>query len=94
MVGHDVWIGYEAVVMPGVKIGHGAVVASKSVVVGDVPPYTVVGGNPARPLRQRFPDEIVAELLAIAWWDWDVEKITRNLERIVAADITGLRAAE
>jgi len=94
VVGHDVWIGYEAVVMPGVKIGHGAVVASKSVVVGDVPPYTVVGGNPARPLRQRFPDEIVAELLAIAWWDWDVEKITRNLERIVAADITGLRAAE
>lgn len=91
VVGNDVWIGYEATIMPGVRIGDGAIVAAKSVVVGDVPPYTVVGGNPAQPIRQRFSDEVVAELLAVAWWDWPVEKITRHLEVIMAADIEALR---
>ncbi|PLZ68532.1 chloramphenicol acetyltransferase, partial [Fischerella thermalis WC344] len=83
VIGNDVWIGYEAVIMPGVKIGDGAIVAAKSVVVKDVPPYAVVGGNPASLLRQRFPDEIINALLEIAWWNWDIEKITRNLEKIV-----------
>jgi virginiamycin A acetyltransferase len=64
------------------------------VVVGDVPPYAIVGGNPAKVLRFRFPDEIVAALLDIAWWSWSAEKITRNLERIMAADIDALRGAE
>ena len=90
VVGNDVWIGYQSVIMPGVKIGDGAIVAAKSVVVKDVPPYTVVGGNPAISLRQRFSDETINILLEIAWWNWDIEKITRNLEKIVSADIKAL----
>jgi virginiamycin A acetyltransferase len=91
VIGNDVWIGYEALIMPGVKIGNGAIIASRSVVVADVPAYTVVGGNPARPIKARFPEEIVAELEAIAWWDWPVEKISAHLDVIVAADIQALR---
>jgi virginiamycin A acetyltransferase len=94
VIGNDVWVGYEAVMMPGVKVGDGAIVAAKSVVVGDVPPYAIVGGNPARLIRQRFGDEVVEGLLAIAWWDWDIGKITRNLDKIVAADIEALRDCE
>ena len=90
VVGNDVWMGYEALVMPGVQIGHGAIIASRSVVTADVPPYAIVGGNPARVIRRRFPDETVAALLDIAWWDWDAEKVTKNLEAIVSADIEGL----
>jgi virginiamycin A acetyltransferase len=90
IVGNDVWIGYEALIMPGGKIGDGAIVAAKSVVVGNVEPYTIVGGNPARVIRQRFSDEVIAALLEIAWWNWDIEKITRNLEKIVGADIEAL----
>ena len=91
VIGNDVWIGYEAVILPGVTIGDGAIVAATSVVTKDVPPYTVVGGNPAKPLRQRFSEETIAHLLEIAWWNWDIEKITRNLEKIVGADIEALR---
>lgn len=90
VIGNDVWIGYKAVIMPGVKVGDGAIIAAKSVVVGDVQPYTIVGGNPAKPIRQRFNDEVIQALLEIAWWNWDIEKITRNLETIVAADIEAL----
>lgn len=93
IVGNDVWLGYEAMVMPGVRIGDGAIVAARSVVVTDVEPYTIVGGNPARPLRRRFPDAVVADLLELRWWDWDAMHITRHLEAIVAADIGALRAA-
>jgi virginiamycin A acetyltransferase len=91
IVGNDVWIGYEALIMPGVKIGDGAIISSRSVVVSDVPAYTISGGNPARPIKQRFPPEIVAELESIAWWDWPVEKITRHLPLIVSADVGRLR---
>jgi hypothetical protein len=70
-VGHDVWIGHGAVIMPGVTIGTGAVVGAGAVVTKDVPPYTIVVGVPARPLRMRFPQEVADQLLAIAWWDWD-----------------------
>ncbi|MGE5490250.1 MAG: Vat family streptogramin A O-acetyltransferase [Actinomycetota bacterium] len=93
VIGNDVWIGYDSLIMPGVKIGDGAIISSRSVVVSDVPAYGVVGGNPARPIRQRFPAEIVAELEAIAWWDWPIEKISKNLPAIVSADIAALRAA-
>jgi virginiamycin A acetyltransferase len=86
-IGHDVWIGYDSLIMPGVQIGHGAIVSSRSVVTRDVPPYTIVGGNPAQPLKQRFDDVVIARLLQIAWWDWPVEKISRNLAAIVAADL-------
>jgi virginiamycin A acetyltransferase len=94
VIGNDVWIGYEAVLMPGVTVGDGAIIAAKSVVVSDVPPYAIVGGNPARLIRQRFGNDLVEALLAIAWWDWDIGKITRNLDKIVAADIEALRACE
>ena len=93
VVGNDVWIGYEAVIMPGVNIGDGAIVAAKSVVTKDVPPYAIVGGNPAQVIRLRFSEAVVAELLVIAWWHWDIEKITRNLEHIVGADLEALRSS-
>jgi virginiamycin A acetyltransferase len=93
VVGNDVWFGYESLIMPGVQVGHGAIIAARSVVVADVKPYTVVGGNPAKPIKERFAPEIVKELLRIAWWDWGIEKITRNLRQIVSADIEALRSA-
>jgi virginiamycin A acetyltransferase len=93
VVGNDVWIGYESLIMPGVRIGDGAIIASRSVVVSDIPAYAIAGGNPARVIRRRFTDEAIAELEAIAWWDWPVERITRNLRHIVDADIDALRRA-
>jgi len=92
-IGNDVWIGYEALVMPGVKIGNGAVIASKSVVTADVPAYSVVGGNPAKVIKYRFEESIIATLQSVAWWNWSAEKITANLEAIVGADIHALRTA-
>lgn len=71
IIGHDTWLGHNAIIMPGVTVGTGAVVGSGAVVTKDVPPYMIVGGVPARPIRQRFPDEVVEKLLRIAWWDWD-----------------------
>lgn len=91
IVGNDVWIGYDALIMPGVRIGNGAVVSSRSVVVSDVPAYTIVGGNPARPIRQRFAPDAVAILESLAWWDWPIDRITRHLELIVAGDVEALR---
>ena len=93
VVGNDVWIGYRALILPGVRIGDGAIVAAGAVVTRDVPPYTVVGGNPASPIRPRFPEETVRALLDIAWWNWDADKITRNLAAIVSADLDALRGA-
>lgn len=92
VIGNDVWIGYEAVIMPGVKIGDGAIIAAKSVVSKNVQPYGIVGGNPAQIIRQRFPDPMVQVLLEIVWWNWNIEKITSNLAKIVNADIDALRA--
>lgn len=91
VIGNDVWIGYEATIMPGIKIGDGAIIAAKSVVTKDVLSYTIVGGNPAKVIRQRFSTEIIQMLLEICWWNWDIAKITRNLEKIVSADIDALR---
>lgn len=91
VIGNDVWIGYEAVIMPGVKIGDGVIIGAKSVVTKDVEPYTVVGGNPAKTIRKRFCDNVIEILLDICWWDWNIEKITRNLEKIVNADIKELQ---
>jgi virginiamycin A acetyltransferase len=93
VIGNDVWIGYQSLIMPGVKIGDGAIIAARSVVTKDIPPYTIFGGNPARLLKQRFSDAIIKDLLAIAWWDWDIAKITRHLDKIVASDIAALLAA-
>jgi virginiamycin A acetyltransferase len=85
VIGNDVWLGYDALIMPGVKVGDGAIVAARAVVTSDVSPYTIAGGNPAKPVKQRFPDEVAAELLVIRWWDWPVDKITRNLHAIIGA---------
>ena len=81
---------YDALVMPGVRIGNGAIVSSRSFVVQDVPAYTIVGGNPAKPIRQRFDASTVARLEALAWWDWPIEKITALLEFIVSGNVDAL----
>ncbi len=93
VVGNDVWIGYGVTVMPGVTIGDGAIVATASVVARDVPPYAIVGGNPAQVIRYRFGEEDRARLLSLAWWDWDAEKITRNVRAICSGDIGALEGA-
>ncbi|MDQ5988606.1 MAG: Streptogramin A acetyltransferase [Syntrophus sp. SKADARSKE-3] len=92
-IGNDVWVGYDSLIMPGVKIGDGAIIASRSVVVTDVAPYTIAGGNPANPIKQRFATETISALLEIKWWDWDAQKITRNLESIGSANLEVLRNA-
>jgi phosphonate metabolism protein (transferase hexapeptide repeat family) len=78
-IGHDVWIGHGAIVLPGRSIGTGAVIAAGAVVTKDVPAYTIVGGNPARPIRRRFPEEITGRLAALSWWDWEHEALRRAL---------------
>lgn len=93
VIGSDVWIGQEATILPGVRIGDGAIVAAKAVVGREVPPYAIVAGNPARVVRLRFPDPIVADLLALRWWDWSVDKITRNLDAIRGSDLPALKNA-
>ena len=93
MVGNDVWFGYRAMVMPGVRIGHGAIIASGAVVVDDVPDYGIVGGNPARLIRRRYSDADVARLLALAWWDWPAEHITEHIRTIMSGSIDELEAA-
>ncbi|HEY9052783.1 MAG TPA: Vat family streptogramin A O-acetyltransferase [Gammaproteobacteria bacterium] len=93
LIGNDVWIGYEATIMPGIKVGDGAIIASKAVVTKDVPPYSVVGGNPAKIIKQRFDQNSINKLLEIAWWNWPIEKITENLEAIVGSDMALLLQA-
>lgn len=93
IVGNDVWIGMEALVMPGVTIGHGAIVATRAVVSRDVPPYAIVAGNPARVVNSRFDSATIDRLLAVAWWDWPVDKVTRNLDAVRGADISRLEQA-
>lgn len=83
IIGNDVWIGYEAVIMAGVHIGDGAVIAARAVVTKDVPPYTIVGGTPARKIRMRFEEETIAKLQQIQWWNWPVEKIRQSLPYIM-----------
>ena len=90
VVGNDVWIGYEAVIMAGVTIGDGAIIGTRAIVTKDVPPYTIVGGVPAKIIRKRFPDEVISKLLEIRWWDWEKNKIEKNIEKIKSGDIEKL----
>jgi virginiamycin A acetyltransferase len=90
IIGNDVWIGYESLIMPGVKVGNGAILSSRAVVASDVPPYTIVGGNPARPIKQRFDAETIAILESVAWWDWPIEAISKHLQLIVSGDVGAL----
>ncbi len=91
VVGNDVWFGAGITVMPGVHIGDGAIIAARSVVTKDVAPYAIVGGNPARLIRQRFDDELTDYLLRIKWWDWPPEKIFANLDALCSADLDRIR---
>lgn len=91
VIGSDVWIGYETVVLSGVTIGDGAIIGTRAVVTKDVPPYTIVGGVPARPIRKRFDDRTIAVLLRLRWWDWPRERIARNISAIQAGRIDLLR---
>ena len=93
VIGNDVWIGYDSLIMPGVTIGDGAIISSRSVVTRDVAPYTIVGGNPAHPIKQRFEADVVAQLLEIAWWNWSAQKICQHLKAITAGDIAALKRA-
>ena len=95
VIGNDVWIGYDAVVLAGVTVGDGAIIAARAVVTKDVPPYTIVGGVPARSIRRRFSDSEIDQLLELKWWDWPEEKIARSIGVIQSGDLEGLkRAAE
>jgi len=93
VIGSDVWIGFEAVLLSGVHVGDGAIIATRATVTRDVEPYTIVGGTPAKPIRKRFPPEVVADLLALRWWDWPSAKIMANIRNIQAGDIAALKAA-
>lgn len=94
VIGNDVWIGYGATIMPGIQVGDGAIIASLSVVTRNVEPYTVVGGNPAQEIRKRFDQFLIQELLDIRWWDWEIDKITRNVKAICGSDLNALRNAQ
>ncbi len=91
VIGNDVWIGYEAVIMAGVTVGDGAIIGTRAVVTKDVPPYTIVGGVPAKPIRKRFDNETLDELLKIRWWDWTEEKIARNIQAIQSGCLKHLK---
>lgn len=90
IIGNDVWIGYNATIMAGVRIGDGAIIATNSTVIKDVEPYAIVGGNPTTQIKKRFPDETISKLLELAWWNWDIEKITANLHHLTGTDIEKL----
>lgn len=91
VIGNDVWIGYEAVILAGVTVGDGAIIGTRAVVTKDVPPYTIVGGVPAKPIRKRFPDDTIADLLALRWWDWPEERIAAHLNVIQSGQIDQIK---
>lgn len=91
VIGNDVWIGYEAVVLAGVTIGDGAIIGTRAVVTKDVPPYTIVGGVPAKPIKRRFSEETISALLEIQWWNWSEERIARNIGTIQSGNIEQLK---
>ncbi len=91
VIGSDVWIGYEAVILAGVTVGDGAIIGARAVVTKDVPPYTIVGGVPAKPIRMRFPEEIVTRLLETRWWDWPRERIAQNIAAIQSGRVDRLK---
>ena len=90
IIGNDVWIGHNATIMAGIKIGNGAIIGTNSTVVKDVEPYTIVGGNPAKEIRKRFDKETIDRLLELKWWNWDIEKITDNIQKLTDSKIDEL----
>lgn len=90
VIGNDVWIGSEAMIMPGVHIGHGSVIGSRALVTRNVEPYTIIGGNPAKPIKKRFSEADIALLLEMAWWDWPLERLKAAMPLLCAKDIPAL----
>ena len=91
VVGNDVWIGQNVTVMPGIHIGDGAIIAANSVVTKDIPPYCIAGGNPCRVIRKRFGEDLIAYLLDLKWWDWDADKIFRNMDALCSGDLQRIK---
>jgi len=89
-IGNDVWIGYNVTIMAGVTVGDGAIIATNSTVIKDVEPYTIVGGNPAKGIRKRFSADTIEKLLKIQWWNWDIEKITKNIKHLTESNVDEL----
>ena len=90
MIGNDVWIGYDAVIMGGVTIGDGAIIGTRAVVTKDVEPYSIVGGVPAKEIRKRFTPEIIKKLMEIQWWNWPIEKIRSSIPDIQSGNVDAL----
>lgn len=90
VIGHDVWIGTEAILMPGIRVGHGAVIGTRAVVTRDVEPYAIIGGNPARLIRKRFDEASIALLLELQWWDWTEAQLTAAMPLLTSGDIPAL----
>ena len=90
VIGNDVWIGHNATIMAGVKIGNGAIIATNSTVIKDVEPYSIVGGNPAKEIKKRFSDDDIEKLQELEWWNWDSKKITENLTALTGKNISAL----
>ena len=91
VVGNDVWIGQNVTVMPGVHIGDGSIIAANSVVTKDIPPYSIAGGNPCKLIRKRFDDDLTAYLLNLKWWDWDADKIFRNMDALCSGNLQKIK---
>lgn len=90
VIGNDVWIGYDSIIMSGVHIGDGAIIGTRAVVTNDVPPYSIVGGIPAKVIKKRFSDDTISKLLEIKWWNWPYKKIQSNIDYIQSGDIDKL----
>lgn len=90
-IGNDVWIGFNSTIMPGIKIGDGAIIATNSTVTKNVEPYTIVGGNPAKEIKKRFEKEQIDKLLEIKWWNWEIEKITENVQNLTNENLDFLK---
>lgn len=91
VVGNDVWIGQNVTIMPGIKIGNGAIIAANSTVSKDIPAYHIAGGNPIRIIKKRFEDDLIDYLQKLKWWDWSAEKITENLEILLDSDLDKIK---
>ncbi|MRI01403.1 chloramphenicol acetyltransferase [Kriegella sp. EG-1] len=91
IIGNDVWLGYNATIMPGIRIGDGAIIGSNAVITKDVEPYSIVGGNPGKLIRKRFSDEEIESLLSLKWWDWPIEKITGNVQKLTEIKLSDFK---
>ena len=94
IIGNDVWIGHNVTIMPGIQIGDGVIVATNSTVTKNVEPYSIMGGNPAKLIKKRFSEQQIKWLLDTQWWNWDIEKITKNVQNLTGKNIETLMKSE